>query len=269
MDRHNSAMFFRPKWIAFHLLVIVGVVAMINLGFWQLRRLDQRQAFNATVTARLVADPVPLDDILPTGATIDDPIGVDEIEWRTVTVSGTYEPDAAIRVVNRSQNGRAGDNIVVPLDLGDGRTLLVTRGFVPLGVDDPPLPATEVTVTGIVHPSQERSGLGARDPSDGVLAEVQRVDLARLAGQMPGTLLPIYIDLEVSDPPEAGGVLQPVIRPDLSEGNHLSYAIQWFIFSIAAIAGWVLAIRASLRRAQRRSIDQPASPPVAPSATSD
>ena len=37
----------RPKWIGFHLLVVAAIVTMVNLGFWQLRRLDERQAFNA------------------------------------------------------------------------------------------------------------------------------------------------------------------------------------------------------------------------------
>ncbi len=269
MDRSTLTMLTRPRWIAFHLLVIVGVVAMVNLGFWQLRRLDERRQFNDTVTARLVADAVPLDAILSTNATIEDPVGVDEIEWRSATVTGTYLPTAAVRVVNRSQNGRAGDNIVVPLYLGDGRTVLVNRGFVPLGVDDPPLPALEVTVTGIVHPSQVRTALGARDRTDGILLEVQRLDLPRLAEQMPGRLLPVYIDLSASTPAEAPGNPQPVIRPDLSEGNHLSYAMQWFIFSIAAIVGWVLAVRVSVRRARQRSNDPPPSQPTAPLEASD
>lgn len=255
-------MLTRPKWIAFHLLVAIGIIVMINLGLWQLQRLDDRQAFNETVTARLVADAVPLDDLLPADATIADPVGVAAIEWRSATVSGRYVPDGAIRVVNRSQNGRAGDNVVVPLDLGDGRTLLVNRGFVPLGVDDPPLPALEVTVTGLLHPSQERTGIAARDPAGGVLNEAQRIDLERLAAQMPGRLLPVYLDLTVSDPPETGGLPEPVISPDLSEGNHLSYAIQWFIFSIAVAAGWMLAVKKSLRRAQGQSSDPPASQPV-------
>ncbi|MGA1035894.1 MAG: SURF1 family protein [Ilumatobacteraceae bacterium] len=264
MERRELAMLTRPRWIAFHLLVVIGIVGMVNLGLWQLRRLDQRQDFNDTVTARLVADPVPLDDVLPADATIADPIGVDEIEWRTASISGRYLPDAAIRIVNRSQNGRAGDNIVVPLDLGDGRTLLVNRGFVPLGVDDPPLPATDVTVTGVLHPSQQRTGIAARDPDRGALTEAQRVDLERLADQMPGRLLPVYLDLTVSDPPETGGLPEPVISPDLSEGNHLSYAIQWFIFSIAVAAGWVLAVRVSLRRTQQQATDPPSSPTAEP-----
>ena len=40
-----------PKWIGFHLLVAVLVVTMINLAFWQLRRLDERRQFNSEVRA--------------------------------------------------------------------------------------------------------------------------------------------------------------------------------------------------------------------------
>ena len=72
---------FSPRWIGFHLLVIVGIVLMINLGFWQLRRLDERQAFNAQVTSRIDLPPTPLDDVL-TGA---DP---DDLEWRSVEATG-------------------------------------------------------------------------------------------------------------------------------------------------------------------------------------
>ena len=46
-DRSTASCF--PKWIAFHVLVVVVVVAMINLALWQLRRLDERRDFNAQV----------------------------------------------------------------------------------------------------------------------------------------------------------------------------------------------------------------------------
>jgi len=77
---------------------------------------------------------------------------------------------------------------------------------------------------------------------------VQRLDLERLASQFGEGLLPVTIDLMSSIPAEADGLPQPVIRPDLSEGSHLSYAVQWFIFSVAAVIGWALAIRISIRR---------------------
>ena len=265
-----------PRWIAFHLLVVVGVIAMVNLGAWQLRRLDERQAFNAIVEARFDLTPVPLDDLLDPGviATVD---GIDEAaatavaaaEWRAVTVTGSYRPEDMLRVVNRSQNGRARDNLVVPLELADGRTIYVTRGFVPLGLDDPALPAGDpITVTGRIRPTAERSAVGARDPSTGVLTEVQRLDLVRLAAQIDGPLIAASLDLIESDPPEVADLPEAVIRPDLSEGSHLSYAVQWFIFAAAAAVGWVLAVRVSARRRLLAS-DRASSRPTAPSAASD
>ena len=241
-----------PRWLAFHLLVLVGVVAMVNLGLWQLRRLDERRSFNAVIEAAYDGAPVPLDRLIDPTWRVD-PAGLAAVEesgatWRPVVVTGTYEPEATLRVVNRSQYGRAGDNLVVPLRLDDGRLVLVNRGFVPLGVDDPPLPSLVVEVLGRIRTTEQRGTVGARDPAEGILTEVQRLDLERLASQFGEGLLPVTIDLMSSIPAEADGLPQPVIRPDLSQGSHLSYAVQWFIFSGAAVVGWALAIRISIRR---------------------
>ena len=175
----------RPKWIGFHLLVILAIVATVNLGFWQLRRLDQRQAFNAEVEARYDAPPLLLDEAL---ASVDD---LDDIEWQPVTASGAYIPDGQILIVNRSQNGRAGDNVVAPMQLDDGRVLLVNRGFVPLAVDVPTAPTGEVEVLGRLRTSQQRRTGQLSDPSEGPLTAAQRVDIDRLAPQLPGEVVPM------------------------------------------------------------------------------
>jgi cytochrome oxidase assembly protein ShyY1 len=235
----------RPKWLAFHLLVILGIFAMVNFGFWQLRRLDERQTFNALVEARYDAEPLALDQLL------DSTTDPDTVEWRPATVSGTYRPDEEILIVNRSQNGRAGLNSVIPLDLDDGRVLLVNRGFVPLSFDIPPVLGNEVDLVGRLRVSQERRLGQLSDKSEGVLREAQRVDLDRLSSQFDTPLLPVYLDLIESVPAEQGGFPEPVVAPDLSEGNHLSYAAQWFIFSVAIAAGWVLAVRRSASNRRR------------------
>jgi cytochrome oxidase assembly protein ShyY1 len=228
-----------PRWIAFHLLVIAAIVLMVNLGFWQLRRLDERTAFNAEVTSQIDRPPVPLDDVL-TGAEPDD------VEWRSVEAAGTYLPDEELRVVNRSQGGIAGDMIVTPLRLDDGRILLVVRGFVPLGTDVAAAPTGPVDIVGRLRPSQERRRGQLSDPATGDLTEAQRVDIARLSAQLPGQPVPMYVELTSSDPPESGPFPQPVTAPELSQGPHLSYAVQWFIFSAAVATGWVLAVRKSI-----------------------
>ncbi|HEY5662934.1 MAG TPA: SURF1 family protein [Ilumatobacter sp.] len=237
----------RPKWVGFHLLVVAAIVTMVNLGFWQLGRLDERQAFNAVVDERYDAPPLALDQLLTADT---DPA---DVEWRPVTAAGTYLADHTILIVNRSQGGRAGQNVLVPMRLADGRILLVNRGFMPLGVDTAPaVPAADVAIVARLRASQERRLGQLADAADGELEIAQRVDIDRLAAQMPGDVAPMYVDLIESVPAEVGGSPEPVARPTLGEGNHLSYAVQWFIFATAVAAGWVLAVRRSI--ATRRAV---------------
>lgn len=237
----------RPKWLGFHLLVVAAIVAMVNLGLWQLRRLDERQAFNATVAARYDAEPVALDVLL--GPDLADPGDerLADIAWRPVVATGTYATDRSIQIVNRSQGGRAGENVVTPLHLDDGRILLVNRGFVPLDADVPSAPSGTVTVTGRLRPSEQRRTGQLSDPAEGALTVAQRVDIVRLDAQFDDPLVPMYLDLMGSEPADGSPFPEPVARPDLTEGNHLSYAVQWFIFSAAVAVGWVLAVRRSVR----------------------
>jgi cytochrome oxidase assembly protein ShyY1 len=244
-----------PKWLGFHLLVVVGVVVMVNLGLWQLDRLEVRRAFNTTVLERADLPAQALTDLLSENANITDP-GLAELEWRQATTQGEYLPDYQVLVINRSQNGRAGANVVTPLRLADGHILLVNRGFVPLGVTLPSTPTGEVSVVGLLRVSQERRTGQLSDPTDGVLTEMQRLDIARIAAQTPGPVGAMYLQLLQSDPAETGGLPEPVIRPDLSEGSHLSYAVQWMIFAAAVVAGWVLAVRRSVQL-RRKSAGSP------------
>src|SRR5689334_24691465 len=84
------------------------------------------------------------------------PVSPDE-EWRTVVARGTYAPDDTVVVRYRSQDGESGVDLVVPLVLDDGTSLIVDRGFVATRDAEPnvsslPAPPTgEVTVTGWVR----------------------------------------------------------------------------------------------------------------------
>ena len=183
--------------------------------------------------------------MLATGADPDDLAGV------PVTAAGRTCRDEQLVVVNRSQNGLAGEIVVTPLQLADGRILLVSRGFVPLEPAEPPAapPATSSSRAGCSRASSARTG-GLSDPATGDLAEAQRVDIERLAPQLPGEVVPMYVELTASDPPEAEPYPQPLTLPELTDGPHLSYAVQWFIFAAAVAVGWVLAVRNSVRTRQ-------------------
>ncbi|MGI9645911.1 MAG: SURF1 family cytochrome oxidase biogenesis protein [Ilumatobacteraceae bacterium] len=247
----------RPRWLAFHLLVIVAVVVMVNLAFWQLRRLDERHLFNDTVVVRIDAEPVPIGELLAEPGF--DPDGA---EWRPVLLEGTYLPDQLL-VFNRSQDGRAGDNALTPLQLDEsGLIVLVNRGFIPLGAETPPPPETAVEVLGRARPSEQCERGGLTDADDGPLTEVRRVEIDRIAAQLDGDVAPMYVDLVAQEPAVGPGDPTPVPRPDVSSGPHLSYAIQWFIFSICVAVGWVLAVRRSIgkRRTPPAVTDEATSP---------
>ena len=241
-----------PRWLAFHLLVIVAIVVMVNLGFWQLRRLDERQAFNDEVAAAIEMPPEPIGELVTLSRMSTG------IEWRPIEVTGTYQPDEQFVVVNRSQGGVAGDLVVTPMLLDDGRTLLVQRGFVPLGQTAAPAPAGEVEIVGRLREMEQRRRGQLTDELSDELTEVQRIDARVEPHVAPGDrgIVPMWVELMSSEPAETGPFPQPVTLPELTEGPHLSYAGQWFIFAAAVGVGWVLAVRKSIN--DRRTGSPPA-----------
>ena len=241
--------------LGLHLFTIVLVVVMVNLAFWQLTRHNERVTFNESVRARSLDAPRSLDDLLALARTsdtsvADGSVGVRDLEWYLLQVSGEYLAGEDLLLVNLSQDGRAGVDPISALRLADGRVLLVNRGFIPLSEATPPPPSGEVTLIGRVRAPQERRRGELTDPASGELREIQRIDPARLAEQLPGPLLPFYVDLLQSNPPDAP-VLSRIAEPELTLGPHLSYVVQWFVFSACAIAAWAFIVRRALVAARQ------------------
>jgi cytochrome oxidase assembly protein ShyY1 len=241
-----------PKWIVRHVAVLLLIATMILLLLWQVSRLHEKQDYKRLVEHRQEQPAVPVEELLPAGVHLGDD-AVDDVLYRDATATGTYDDSRTVVVENRTYTDDSpGGWVLTPLDLGDGRTLLVNRGFVGLDregkVSAPPAPAGTVRLEGLLFPSQHRGGFGAKDPVDGVLQVVARVDLARIGQQVDGDLLPAYLQVVETDPEEPAtppGV--PRVRllgpPDISEGPHLSYAVQWGIFSTIAGVGYLLLLR--------------------------
>ena len=228
----------KPKWIGFHLLCIAAIVVMVNLAFWQLRRLDERQTLNDRVAAQSTAPIVPLADV-----SLSDPSAV---EYRRVEVTGTYR-EIQFEVVNLSQAGTTGSDPVNVLRLADDSLVLVNRGFLPFDADLAAPPTGEVTVIGRLRTTKS-GGTDQRDDDDTPqVTEIRRIDVAEIAKQLMTPVAPMYIELLESTPADAPELL-PVPLPEASDGPHLSYTIQWFIFSVCVAVGWVFAVRKSARK---------------------
>jgi surfeit locus 1 family protein len=236
----------RPRWIASHLLVLALVVLMVNFGFWQLRRLDEKRDRNDLLAERTTQQEVPIEDLVDP----DDGYAVGgELAYRPASATGRYDAAEEVLVRNRTMDGRPGYWVLTPLELDTGDAVVVLRGWVPLAVGDrgapvaeAPPPAGTVTVRGSVATTQERGAIGPRDAESGDLTVLSRADIARMATQSDHPLLPVLLQLESQEPPPAA-LPQPVEPPEPSEGPHLSYAVQWFIFSAIGLFGYPLVLR--------------------------
>lgn len=247
----------RPKWIVRHVAVVALVVAMVLLGLWQLRRLDEKRDYKALVEQRQEAPVAEVRDVVPADASVGED-AVDAVLYRNVTATGTYDDGATVVVENRTFNSASGAWVLTPLRLDDGSAVVVNRGFVGFdregAIVPPAAPAGSVSVEGLVFPSQRRGRFGPTDPDDGELEVLARVDLDRLEAQVDYDVLPAYVQLVESDPGEVPAtgdapVLVPLGPPAPEEGPHLSYAVQWFIFTTIAAGGYVLLLRRVARDA--------------------
>ncbi len=246
----------RPAWIVSHVLVAVGVVAMVGLGFWQRQRwIDEREQSDA-LAEQAASTPVPLDDVLAdvgVSATTPPDQVPESVDFRRVEVTGTYDATGEVLVRNRSQGGAPGAWVLTPLVQADGTAVAVVRGWVPLDVDPPapPFPGSEpvsgtVTVTGLAQRSQVKGSFGGTDPTTGTLRTVARVDVPRLDQQVDATFEPVYVVLDgqvPEQPASTNGLPQPVTLELPSPVTNLSYMVQWWIFAVIAVVGYPLVLR--------------------------
>src|SRR5687767_14630187 len=151
----------RPRWLVGTIIAVVVVLLFVSLGFWQLRRLDEKRDRNAAIEQRSSLPVQPVDEVVDAGAGFG---GVEELVYRRASATGRYDADGEVRIRSRSFEGRPGVHVVTPLRLEDGSALAVNRGFVPLSTDAPAPPFGEVEVTGLLFATQERRGIGPQDP---------------------------------------------------------------------------------------------------------
>jgi surfeit locus 1 family protein len=231
----------RPRWLVGTIIAVLLIVLFVNLGFWQLRRLDEKRERNAAIEERSARPVQPLDEVVDPRAGLDD---VGSLVYRRASARGRYDATGQVEIRSRSLDGRPGLWVVTPLRLDDGTAVAVNRGFVPLSTDVPAPPGGEVDVTGLLFATQQRHGIGPRDPANGRLPELSRLDLARLEQQYDADLYPMWLQLQRQDPPVEDDALPLLLpEPEQDEGPHLSYAVQWFLFATIGAIGWPLLLR--------------------------
>jgi surfeit locus 1 family protein len=231
------------RWLAVLMLLVAFVAVCVELGLWQLRRLDHRKHLVAQIERNIHLSAVDVEAAFATG-------DLDSALYRHVSARGTFDVGQEVLLSGRAFNDRPGSDVLTPLVTADGRALIVNRGFVPLQIAKPgdaraKPPNGDLTVTGIILPAETRGLFGQAIPPSGRVDTIPRIDVARIGKQVPYPVFPAYLLLDQQQPVQPNDVPEAEhFTPDLTNGPHFSYAIQWFSFAaIAAITYLALAWR--------------------------
>lgn len=245
-------------WLGIFAGAVLAAAVCVALGDWQLHRLAHRHEANHLISANLSQPPATPADALRVGT--DPPASQ---EWRRVRVTGRWDTGHQLLVRLRPFEGQVGFYVLTPLVTDGGPAVLVNRGWVssgPGGTQVPRVPAptsTDVTVTGRLRPSEGPS-TGAAPPT----GQVARIDVRGIGKDLPYDVYGGFLELTKQQPAAArsANAPQPIPPPEPSEGPHLAYAVQWFLFACAAFAGYVVLARREA--ADRRAAHQATTVPV-------
>jgi surfeit locus 1 family protein len=223
------------KWIL-SVLAISFAIVFILLGFWQVRRLSERQKANDLLAARRLAPIAELDSL---------PRDTAAAHFRRVHIKGSYDYPQEIIYTLRGRNGSPGVNILTPL-LRNGKdtAVLVNRGWV-YSADGTNVDAGPWQEAGAL----DGHGIVETFPTQGPFAppsaarprSFRRLDRSALAKVLPYPIANYYVVL--TDSASAPNAPPRVEQMPLDEGPHRNYAIQWFSFAAIAIGGLVIFLR--------------------------
>jgi surfeit locus 1 family protein len=222
---------FRPRLVP-TVATVAAIALFVSAGQWQQRRMHEKEALRGQFDVAAAAAPAALP-ILDTDWT--------DWRYRPVTVVGTFDAPRQILIDNRIEDGRVGYHVVTPLLLGDGRAVLVDRGWVAAGESRARLPAVvppsgAVTLHARVNIPTSRYVELTHDGPAGVVW--QNLDPKRFAAATGLAVLPIVV--EQTAPVGPGDTL---IRnwpaPDFGIERHRIYMMQWYLFAATAAGLWL------------------------------
>lgn len=236
---------FSSKWLGYLLLAAVFAAACVFLGRWQMDRRAETLAEINRVVTNYSATPISFDQARDEFATLDP-----AKEWTQVELKGTYDPDGQRIVRNRPLNGQPGYEVVVPFKLESGETVVIDRGWLPIGNKNPgspdaiPAPPSgHVTAVVRLKPGEPQLDRGA--PA----GQLASIDLPTYADQLGYPVLTGAYGQLATESPAPAEMPLPFPKPATDEGTHLSYSLQWFAFGVLMFVGFGYAARQQARNA--------------------
>jgi len=217
-----------------------SIIALLLIIFclwgsqWQYHRGVDRHARNAVIQDRIAQSPIELQSV--SGALVD-------YEWQTVSVEGVFDNDKQILLRNRYNDGKYGYEVLTLFKSTANKSFWVDRGWVQAGATatTPPVvtevPTSQVSITG-------RLRLDSSLPRGSFFALPGKGEglVSELNAQSQLNTEKFYIDLLSGSEPS----LTPDVTaqlPELSDGPHMAYALQWIFFAGLVIYGRILIRR--------------------------
>ena len=229
---------------------IAAIGGLLSLGIWQLQRLAWKESLIERVEQRVHAEPVaaPGPD---RWAMVD----ADSSEYLHVRVVGRFLHDRETLVQAVTVRG-GGFWVLTPLELEDGFTVLINRGFVSAKYRDPAARVAGqvddiVTITGLLRITETGRGF-LRENEPEAERWYSRDVTAIAAARGLQNVAPYFIDADKGDStvpgsPE-GGLTVLTFR-----NTHLQYALTWFALALMAIGGALLVFRHEWRLRKGRT----------------
>jgi surfeit locus 1 family protein len=248
----------RRTWVGLLIPALLAFIVLIGLGTWQIQRKAWKEGLIAALDAQLAAPPI----ALPSPATWPR-LDQKTMEYRRVTFTATFDNSHEALVYAapsafRPDVSGPGYWVFTPARLADSRTILVNRGFVPEGRQEPgSRPQGQIsgptTIVGSLRwPGTQHWFTPADEPAKNLwfTADPQSMAAAKRLGNVPA----FYVEQESPVPP--GGLPKPgklmVTLPD----NHLQYALTWYgLALVLAISFLTWAFGSGGQEAGRRSAD--------------
>jgi len=233
------------KWIFSTLLVVAAIAVMARLGIWQLDRLEARRGFNAHVLEQQSAEPLDIDQ-----SSLD--IDLDSLEYRVATVTGSFLYADEFLLRNQAFSGQVGYQLFTPLLIEGTNTLvIIQRGWIP----ETSSSAVErdryfqngiLEIEGMIRNPETDLGLRLIPDPTLSLGEARldiwnNLDFDRIADQIDAPILESYIQI-LPDGSEEGFPRPLPVQLDLTEGPHLGYAGQWFLFALVLLIGYPIFV---------------------------
>lgn len=227
----------RPSAFAWALLII-GIVAFVSLGNWQLERARQKEQLLAAFAA--VANE-------PTREFAGARDASDAQRYPHLRVKGHYLTDRGYLRDEQLHDGHLGVHAIAVFAVaGEDRLLLVDRGWIAWSHAPGSAPALplltngETTLIGIYAPFP---GSGLRIGGDALTAQsawpklTLRLDAAEIAADLGKPVLPRMLLLDADTGSGFVREWTPNVMPPL---RHRAYAFQWFTFAFVALVAFVV-----------------------------